>query len=331
MLNEVSGNHHKRVPSLVSLCQRVASANVESISSLGNGMPISLIRPILQNCPADVLARFELTSPEICSETPDVWKTLCFRTFPLTAEQHFAAQEPECWRNAYFRLRVFEKERLDAVAARLRVKREEERKRKEGTQIKFTDKLPPVKRSRGTGWGITTPPKTLFQKTRTHAAKLQKGIYAAHLNPSTPIFKTNRPLASTSSASSSASISPPPVPAIHSSGNATGTRVSVAVVPKAKAPSTTATPNSSRRLYPPGDCTISTSVRSNLPTMHPSPRGTITAPPPPRVSVYSSVSGKLRTVPPPTVGKDPTPSLLLSKPRGQVHISTHSNAVRSRA
>ena len=32
----------------------------------------------------------------------ELWKALCFRTFPLMAEEHFATQMPECWRDAYF-------------------------------------------------------------------------------------------------------------------------------------------------------------------------------------------------------------------------------------
>ncbi|KAI0341650.1 hypothetical protein BDW22DRAFT_1358482 [Trametopsis cervina] len=226
----------RAVPSLVQICQRVASAHVENMSSLGDNIRIDLVRPILQNCPAEALVRLENATPEICCETPEMWKALCFRSFPLLAQQQYSTEQPESWREAYFNLRDFEKHRLDAVAAKLLVKRQEERKRKEDAQIKFTDKLPPPKRTRGSSWG-TSQPKTLFQKTRSDAAKFHKGIYGARTITPAQAMKANRLPAGPSNVRSSQGPERALPPTDTSSfGSTTGTRVTVTSIPKRRGP-----------------------------------------------------------------------------------------------
>ncbi|KAI0086138.1 RNA polymerase II transcription factor SIII subunit A-domain-containing protein [Irpex rosettiformis] len=323
-MNNEGPHTTRRVSSLVSFCQR-------DISSLGEDMPIDLIRPILQNCSADVLVRFEQASP--VTWFTEMWKALCSRSFPLMTEQHFAAQEPECWRDAYFRLRDFEKERLDAVAAKLRGKREEERKRKEGTQIKFTDKTPPVKRSRGSG--LTTQ-KTLFQKTVSEASKVQKGVYAARKNPSMLIPKTttfSASIYSTSSLKPTKPTFPSSIPV--SSGNTTGTRVTVTSVPKpnpsaSKTPATSFPNPKSSIIRPTGDLTLSSSVRSNVSVANSPIRRTAMALPLSQKPGFPRPPGELRTLSP-KVRKDPTSVLFLPRPRVQPPVPTHSNSMRSRA
>lgn len=78
--------------------------------------------------------------------------------------------------------------------------------RKKEREVKFTDRVPPPKRTR-TGCtkfncflipiltllhsgNTTVPPKTLFQKTRSEASKIQKFIYNARVLPSMPTAKT---------------------------------------------------------------------------------------------------------------------------------------------
>jgi elongin-A len=61
-----------------------------------------------------------------------------------------------------------------------------------------------------------TPPKTLFQKTRTEASKIQKTIYSARIIPPMPRVREYRVL-------SNASVKSPPSPPTSSSG----TRVTV--------------------------------------------------------------------------------------------------------
>ncbi|KAI0685666.1 RNA polymerase II transcription factor SIII subunit A-domain-containing protein [Cytidiella melzeri] len=321
-----------RIPSLVNICQRVASAHLESMSSLGENMPIDLVRPILQNCSAEVLVRFEDANPELCTETSDMWKALCFRTFSLAAERHFTADSPECWREAYFRLQELEKERLDAVAARLRLKREEERKRKEDTQIKLTDRMPPVKRTRGSTWGTPTQPKTLFQKTRLGAAKIQKGIYASHMNPSTSMVKASSWLPNTSSSSlarvtttaSAASSTPTSSPA-----STIGTRVTVTSVRKHQEvpiKSLANSPPSSRQspLRTAGNLTLSSPEKTNLSLTRTPGHGFF------RATSSSQTRPSESRVLPLKVRKNSASTLLMPKPPGQ-YLPTYSGGMRPRA
>jgi elongin-A len=76
---------------------------------------------------------------------------------------------------------------------------------KKEREVKYTDRVPPPKRTRTgcTGFNYILPPlfrhsrclfhpgntKTLFQKTRTDASKLQKNIYNARILPPMPTSK----------------------------------------------------------------------------------------------------------------------------------------------
>ncbi|KAJ3554905.1 hypothetical protein NM688_g2868 [Phlebia brevispora] len=245
----------RRTPSLVQCCQRgelaiyfervydstkalATASGVRTRRNLGDDVPVELVKPILQNCSAETLLRLEQASPYLANETSgqssihptiacdktdpsvELWKALCFRAYPLTAEQHYTDVEPESWRDAYFDLRDWEKQRLEAVGNKLRSQREELEQRRKDSQVKFTDRLPPVKRSRG--WGPTQP-KTLFQKTRSDAVKMQKGIYGARI-PVAPV-KTLRTLNTPS-----AKLPRPKTTAAATSS--TGTCVTVTAVPR---------------------------------------------------------------------------------------------------
>ncbi|KAF5389855.1 hypothetical protein D9757_003615 [Collybiopsis confluens] len=116
----------------------------------------------------------------------DLWKTLCFRTFPLIVVRHNdkTAAAPGFWRDYFFVLREAEAKRLEEVGSRIRSQRREADERKREREVKLTDRvrLPPPKRQR-TGWNIPTQPKSLFQKTRSDASKLQKNMYNARMIP----------------------------------------------------------------------------------------------------------------------------------------------------
>ena len=73
----------------------------------------------------------------------------------------------------------------------------EEQERKREREIKFTDNIPPAKRARGcehlgafrfliynsiTG-NVAPPRKTLFQKTKTEASKIQKSVFGPAMRP----------------------------------------------------------------------------------------------------------------------------------------------------
>ncbi|KAG9318577.1 hypothetical protein JVU11DRAFT_669 [Chiua virens] len=181
----------RRVPPLVSYCQR-------AITCLGHD-------------------RLLLPSDSLSS---DLWERLCFKSYPLLAEQlvQNADQPPESWRDQYFVcpicrgstlavhttqiLRKAEAHRLEEVASRIRNQRMEEVERKKEREVKLTDKLPPAKRARTT-WSTTSQPLSLFQKTKNDASKLQRTMYTHRLGPKIPLSTVHRPATASPLAASS--------------------------------------------------------------------------------------------------------------------------------
>ncbi|OBZ75759.1 Elongin-A [Grifola frondosa] len=317
----------RKIPSLVQYCQRVASSHVEGICSLGDGLRFDIIRPILENCSAETLQRLEQASPYIEKDTSDMWKGLCFRSYPLAAQQYEsnAIGEPDSWRDQYFVFSAMEAKRLDEVAARLRVQRQEAEERKKESQIKITDRPPPAKRSR---WGTSAQPKTLLQKTRSEAARVQKGIYAIHSNPTIPNGKNYRILPS----KHSAKLLPPP-PA--SSSSSSGPRVTVTTVtvrrPKLTSPKAVSSTSPSRIAAP------SCPAFSSIPRYSQSvPRHTTTSTaqpisPPKPVSISEPRLASQR--PSQHSKKDPMASLFMPKHRAHSQLPTQplsSPVMRSR-
>ncbi|KAF9813125.1 hypothetical protein IEO21_05736 [Rhodonia placenta] len=214
------------IPSLVQLCQRLAANHADSIHSIGDGRRYDLLKPILGNCSPETLLRIEQSNPEIEENNNELWERLCFRTYPIAAEQFRSdtVEEPGSWREQFFLLREMETKRFEQLGTRLRTIRQEEAERKKETQIKLTDKLPASKRART--WGAYQP-KTLLQKTRSDAARLQKGIYGTRLIPPMHTTKTWR------ATSSGASIKPalhPTTSTASSSSTRPGSRVTVTSV-----------------------------------------------------------------------------------------------------
>ncbi|KAF8809086.1 hypothetical protein BYT27DRAFT_7188168 [Phlegmacium glaucopus] len=183
----------RRLPTLVQLCQRAAVAHVDSIYSLGEHLSYPLVKPILERCTMDQLHRFESSSPHLQNSTPELWKDLCFRKYRLTAVERYSfddvPQDPDSWKSRYFMLQDAEAKRLEEVGSKLRSQRMEAVERKKEREVKYTDRVPPPKRTR-TGWNTTVQPKTLFQKTRSEASKLQKTIYNARVLPPMPTAKS---------------------------------------------------------------------------------------------------------------------------------------------
>ncbi|KAN0123711.1 hypothetical protein V8E52_002201 [Russula decolorans] len=64
----------------------------------------------------------------------------------------------------------------------------EERRKQEG--IKFTDRPPPMKRARG--WSSAPQQKSLFQKTRSEASKIQRTMFEPPMRPPMPTVQANR-------------------------------------------------------------------------------------------------------------------------------------------
>ncbi|KAG1861749.1 RNA polymerase II transcription factor SIII subunit A-domain-containing protein [Suillus subalutaceus] len=167
----------RRLPTLVTYCQRVLSTYTDSISSLGDdAIRYDVIKPVLECCSADTLLRLEQSSPYLENDTSEIWQRLCWKSFPLLAEQYLqeGSEAPESWRDQFFLLREAEAERLELAGSRLRSQRMEAEERKK-------EREPPPKRARG--WGAPSQPKTLFQKTKNEATKFRSSMYNARLLP----------------------------------------------------------------------------------------------------------------------------------------------------
>ncbi|KAH9483890.1 Elongin-A [Psilocybe cubensis] len=294
----------RRVPTLVSLCQRAAiGQGVESIFTLGSDLTYSLVKPILEKCNAEQLSRFEHLSPHLQKDTPELWKARCFSDYPLPAERYIDddPEEPETWRSRFLELRESESKRMDELASKLRTQRMEADERKKEKEVKYTDRVPSAKRPR---YG-STQPKTLFQKTKSDASKVQRAYYNTRVIPPMPASKKHRVLPQNPGATLS------PVPS-----SSSGSRVVVNTVIRRPLVSTSSSAASGSLV---GRARVST---LKAPSSHPFPSD---APNSPSISerpdAHSSNSSLPHTVvdPPrpmaklPTPKKDPMASLFVPK------------------
>ncbi|KAI9466373.1 RNA polymerase II transcription factor SIII subunit A-domain-containing protein [Lactarius psammicola] len=185
-------SHCRRVPSLVYYCRRVAVAHIDGIVSLGDNASFDLVRPILHSCSADNLRRLEDATPDLKAHTNDLWRQQCFREHPAEVEEYSSGllDPPESWRDLFFDLRTKKEVRLAEIGARMKSQRLEAEERKKQKEIKFTDRVPPMKRARG--WSSTPQQKSLFQKTRSEASKIQKAMFEPCIRPPMPTVQSNR-------------------------------------------------------------------------------------------------------------------------------------------
>ncbi|KAJ7582957.1 RNA polymerase II transcription factor SIII subunit A-domain-containing protein [Mycena floridula] len=174
-------------PSLVHFCQRVL--------------------PILERCTVEQLLRLEQASPHLQNSTQEIWKKQCYRKYPALAHPG-EMTEPHSWRAHYFALHEEEEKRIEQVGKRLRIQRQEADERKKESAVKYTDRISTTKRSTSR-WGQPVPPKTLFQKTRTEASKIQRNVVsnARMMVPMPPNGKDYR-----SKLKPSVELLPPPPP-----------------------------------------------------------------------------------------------------------------------
>ncbi|KAF9059530.1 RNA polymerase II transcription factor SIII subunit A-domain-containing protein [Rhodocollybia butyracea] len=184
---EASGSN-RHVQSLVHICHRVAAQHIDLISSLGD-LPYSLVQPILERCTAEQLLRVEAASPHLKKDSDELWKALIIDTYPAMADKCEDGSDgrPGFWRAQFFILREAEAKRLEEAASLLRSKKAKADEHKKKREIKVIDSMPPPKRQRtGSGWNTSPQPKTLFQKTKSEASKLQKNIYHTRMIPPMP-------------------------------------------------------------------------------------------------------------------------------------------------
>ncbi|KIK59590.1 hypothetical protein GYMLUDRAFT_60129 [Collybiopsis luxurians FD-317 M1] len=338
--NEGSGSS-RRIQSLVQLCQRVAGNHIESISSLGE-LPFNLVRPILERCSAEQLLRVEDSSPHLKRDSEgmspgrfipaaaQLWKTLCLRTFPALLERHNDDTDavPNFWRDHFFVLREAEAKRFEEIGLRIRSQRREADERKKEREVKLTDRLPPPKRQR-TGCRLAiyscchsvgnmpAQPKTLFQKTRSEASKLQKNMYNARMIPPMPKGKDYVP----SGRISGGTILSPP----HSNY---ASRVTVNTVIRRPTGSTASSGTSvSLQTEPKKIPSVPESITSAPSKSHPFLSSSNSAQPtskkdlPPNPQSPPSSPEKLLARPLPVVKKDPMASLFVPKHRAHSQLT----------
>ncbi|KAI0302201.1 RNA polymerase II transcription factor SIII subunit A-domain-containing protein [Russula brevipes] len=180
------------IPSLVYYCRRVAAAHVDGIVSLGDTVSFELVRPILDSCSVDNLRRLEDATPHLQAHTNDLWRQQCLREHPTEGAEYTSGllAPPRSWRDLFFDLRAMKEKRLEEISARMKSQRLEAEERKKQKEVKYTDRVPPMKRSRG--WSSTPQQKSLFQKTRSEASKIQRTMYEPRMRPPMPAAQTNR-------------------------------------------------------------------------------------------------------------------------------------------
>ncbi|KAH9966829.1 hypothetical protein BC827DRAFT_701991 [Russula dissimulans] len=198
----------RRIPSLVHYCRKVAAAHVDGIISFGDTVSYELVRPILESCSAENLRRLEDATPHLQAYTNALWRQQCFREHLSDAEEYSSGSlvPPKSWRDLFFvrgllqhlnsisrlgqDLRAKKEKRLEEISARMKSQRLEAEERKRQKEIKFTDRLPPTKRARG--WPSSPQQKSLFQKTRSEASKIQRTMFEPRMRPPMPAAQTNR-------------------------------------------------------------------------------------------------------------------------------------------
>ncbi|KAI0273431.1 RNA polymerase II transcription factor SIII subunit A-domain-containing protein [Gloeopeniophorella convolvens] len=219
---------HRTIPSLVHYCRRVAAAHVDAFESLGDGVSFTLVQPILEACSADTLQRLEDASPHLKKDTNDLWQLHFYREFVVVADAYTSGDlpVPESWRGLFFHHRAEKERKYQEISARLKSQRLEEEERKKQKEIKLTDRVPPMKRARP--WGATQQ-KSLFQKTRSEASKVQRAMFEPRMRPPMPTVPAKRPLVQ----------EPDAVP----SSRASGTRVVVRPIPQRRPSPVSSTPS----------------------------------------------------------------------------------------
>ncbi|KAH9848902.1 hypothetical protein C2E23DRAFT_842046 [Lenzites betulinus] len=307
-----TGSGGRPIPTLVSLCQRVVSAHVNSYEKLGGGLREEIVLPILNSCTPETLWRFEEEDPYIAEYTPDIWKALCHKQHPLLVRD---PDESGCesWKEEYARCHEESATKLEQAAARLRAKRQLDEEQRKASSIKITDKLPPAaKRAR---WGVTTS-KTLFQKTRTEAVKLHKGVFSTRMTR--PTFQRRALVNNATSAWGAAAPSPLPSSSSTPTPAATGSRVTVrAVAVPRKAPGADRAPSAVSKAAGPSKPSLTASSSSMY-----APPATASAASPPRMPPSPPDS---RSPPPRAPAKkDPTSTLFMPKHRAYSQLKARS-------
>ncbi|KAK1769994.1 RNA polymerase II transcription factor SIII subunit A-domain-containing protein [Phialemonium atrogriseum] len=106
--------------SLVQLCTKACIKNVAMITDLGD-MPNNRARPILLKVESGTqLHEIEMNCPHLAIDTPEVWKRLIARHFPLWEKKNYVPKNPSSWYKVYARYKKEHDEELAEAEARLK-------------------------------------------------------------------------------------------------------------------------------------------------------------------------------------------------------------------
>ncbi|KAI0433627.1 hypothetical protein F5Y09DRAFT_298355 [Xylaria sp. FL1042] len=102
------------VKSLVDLCTAVCIRNIKEITDLGI-IPYAIARPILLKVDSAVqLHQIEVNSPQLAADTPEFWRRLIARDFPvLSKREAYVPKNPTSWHKIYAKY-----QHMDAKAKR---------------------------------------------------------------------------------------------------------------------------------------------------------------------------------------------------------------------
>ncbi|KAJ3559318.1 hypothetical protein NP233_g11294 [Leucocoprinus birnbaumii] len=268
-MSDTESTANGRVPTLVQLCQRVASSCVDSVTTFGDDLSYPLVKPILERCTAGQLLVLEESSPHLLEDTLEIWMQLCIRKYPTAVEKYLDDDllEPTSWRERYKVLEREEQRRFERLGSKLKAQRMEAEERKKEREVKLTDRVPPPKRART--WGAPVPQRTLMQKTFSEASKIQKAMYHSRMIPPMNNGKTYRVLTKPA-----CNIMPASTPA-------DSNRVSVNTVQKRASSNCSAPPRTS----PPSSSTLQTSSARTQLSDKPRPNvGSVASPTSPSAS-----------------------------------------------
>ncbi|KAI0200284.1 hypothetical protein F4808DRAFT_165006 [Astrocystis sublimbata] len=109
------------VKSLLELCTAVCLQNIKDITDMG-AIPYSVARPILMKVnSAAQLRQIEVNSPQLELETPECWKRLISREFPiLAAKYNYMPKNPRSWYKIHAKYQRLDLEAKEAAREKLK-------------------------------------------------------------------------------------------------------------------------------------------------------------------------------------------------------------------
>lgn len=155
-----------KIPTLRDLCLRQLSRHIDGLTDVGC-VPFEMIAPVLKQCSAAKLAELEAINGWPAESTSEYWKALCLRDFGSSALSSTSG-ETNKWADVYRLLEQSKKDKLEKMRSSLKAQYGRVEQKKIANRTVVIDRLPPKKRGKGSGGGISpkgvVPRKSLFAK-----------------------------------------------------------------------------------------------------------------------------------------------------------------------